>query len=82
MQISVWSCDNCGKEFRTSNWEPLGIITGSQIDIPSGRSENTHDHIDLCTDCLRRFVYSLLPKNEAVGEQLYRQWSKLKRRAA
>lgn len=57
MEKTVIICDHCGKE--TGNSRRFHVPVGTQIDPPSGRTEDITEPVDLCLEAMA----SLIEKN-------------------
>lgn len=51
MKKTVVFCDRCNHSPLKEHRE-IGFIVGSQIDIPTSRSEDVVESVDLCINCL------------------------------
>lgn len=63
-------CDNCGKDADNSLWVWDG---GTQVDPPSGRTEETGANLDFCDGCLASTLVRVMRdqrQNQAISRHL------------
>ncbi len=64
MKLTIFKCDNCGKEYREDNGRSVDFLVGYSPDPVSGKSEGDYKSSDLCSKCLIELLEYVLKQLE------------------
>ena len=63
-------CDRCGTH-DLGEWAALRVVVGSYVDVPSGKTEDDVQDVDLCLLCCKAEVKALTREMEPKRAKLW-----------
>lgn len=60
MQVDLWKCDSCGKEYRYGHGAGVVFHVDDELDPIDGDNFRVKKHADLCMTCAHGLLMELL----------------------